>query len=102
KLLPYAAGKKDIGEEKTHLKKHAYSDAYYVAFVIIAFLFAACFFQLFTIQPVFFKTEWHFNEAFIGMLLALNGIIIVVVEMIVVYSIERKKLNTFFIRTGYL
>ncbi|HYK43802.1 MAG TPA: MFS transporter, partial [Parafilimonas sp.] len=102
KLLPYGARKRNIGEEVIHRKKRAYSDAFYVAFVILAFLFASCFFQLFTIQPVFFKTEWHFNEAFIGLLMALNGIIIVVVEMIVVYSIERKKLNTFFIRSGYL
>ena len=33
--------------------------------------------------------------------MALNGIVIVFAEMILVYSIERKKLNTFFIRTGF-
>jgi hypothetical protein len=41
---------------------------------------------MFTVQPVFFKTEWHYNEAFIGFLMALNGIIIVIIEMILVYS----------------
>ena len=57
---------------------------------------------MFTIQPVFFKTEWKFNEIFIGMLMALNGVIIVIAEMIIVYKLERKKLNTFFIRIGFI
>jgi MFS family permease len=33
--------------------------------------------------------------------MALNGIIIVVAEMILIYSIEGKKVNTFFIRIGF-
>jgi predicted MFS family arabinose efflux permease len=101
KLLPYAKSKASILKDKPLIKQHAYGDKFYVAFIIITFFFAACFFQIFTIQPVFFKTQWHYNEAFIGFLMALNGIIIVFSEMILVYSIEGKRLNTFFIRIGF-
>ncbi len=101
KLLPYANSKASILKDKPLQKLHAYNDKFYIAFIIITFFFASCFFQLFTIQPVFFKTQWHYNEAFIGFLMALNGIIIVFSEMILVYSIEGKKLNTYFIRIGF-
>lgn len=102
KLLPYAKSKvPQSGIKDKPIIKRAYTDKFYVAFIIITFFFAACFFQLFTIQPVFFKTKWHFNEAFIGFLMALNGIIIVFTEMILIYSVEGKKINTFFIRIGF-
>jgi predicted MFS family arabinose efflux permease len=100
KLLPYANTKTSVVKEKPAHAQKAYKDKTYIAFIIITFFFAACFFQLFTIQPVFFKTQWHYNESFIGFLMALNGIIITITEMILVYSIEGKKLNTFFIRIG--
>ena len=90
KLLPYANSKASVIKDKPLIKQHAYTDKFYMVFIIITFFFAACFFQLFTIQPVFFKTQWHYNEAFIGFLMALNGIIIVIAEMILVYSIEGK------------
>lgn len=100
KLLPY--GKNNIKHELKTKKKTAYADRYYILFIIITFFFASCFFLLFTIQPVFFKTQWKFNEAFIGMLMALNGIIIVFSEMIIVYKLDKKKLHTFFIRIGFV
>jgi predicted MFS family arabinose efflux permease len=101
KLLPYANSKASIIKDKPSKRQHAYTDKFYIAFIIITFFFASCFFQLFTIQPVFFKTEWHYNEAFIGFLMALNGIVIVFVEMILIYSIEGKRQHTFFIRIGF-
>jgi predicted MFS family arabinose efflux permease len=101
KLLPYANSKASVVKEKPVIKQPAHKDKTYIAFIIITFFFASCFFQLFTIQPVFFKTQWHFNEVFIGFLMALNGVIIVLAEMVLVYSIEGKKMNTFFIRAGF-
>ena len=101
KLLPYANSKDSVIKDRPLQKQPAYTDKFYVAFIIITFFFAACFFQMFTIQPVFFKTEWHYDEIFIGILMALNGLIIVFTEMILVYSIEGKRPNTFFIRIGF-
>ncbi len=100
KLLPY--GKNKHQHHTKTIKKKAYSDYHYMIFIVITFFFASCFFLLFTIQPVFFKTEWKFNEVFIGILMALNGVIIVIAEMVIVYKLERKKLNTYFIRIGFI
>jgi predicted MFS family arabinose efflux permease len=101
KLLPYAHSKAGIIKEKPAKSQRAYKDKFYVAFIVITFFFGACFFQMFTIQPVFFKTEWHYSEVFIGILMALNGVIIVFTEMVLVYKLEGKKQNTFYMRIGF-
>jgi predicted MFS family arabinose efflux permease len=78
KLLPA------VKKAKINLKEHdkpvlasAYHDKLYLAFIILSTLFASCFFQLFTLQPVFFKSEWNLSEQFIGGLMAMNGLLIV-------------------------
>ena len=102
-LLPVVkSGSKKNTHKNITVSQSAYRDKVYIWFIILTVLFAACFFQMFTMQPVFYKTEWHFSEQFIGLLMALNGIIIVVIEMILVYSIEGSKPLTVFIRTGVL
>ena len=101
KLLPYAHSKTSVVKDKPVIKQRAYTDKFYIAFIAITFFFASCFFQWFTVQPVFLKTKWHYNEVFIGILMALNGVVIVLIEMILVYSLEGRKLNTFFIRIGF-
>ncbi|MGC4034678.1 MAG: MFS transporter [Chitinophagaceae bacterium] len=78
----------------------AYRDKTYLLFVSLVTIFACCFFQLFTNMPVYLKKEWHFSEPFIGLLMAINGLIIAAVEMAVVYSLERKGKNVFFITIG--
>src|SRR4051812_12150119 len=87
-LSPVTTGTKHLQEKRTIIKQPAYRDKIYIVFIVLTILFAACFFQVFTILPVFYKTQWHFNEQFIGILMALNGIIIVLIEMILVYSLE--------------
>ncbi len=103
KLLPYVkSGTKYATEKHAPAGRSAYQDKIYVAFIFLTILFAACFFQLFTILPVFYKTQWHLNEQFIGLLMALNGLIIVFIEMVLVYSLEGTKPLTSFIRIGVL
>ncbi|MEI9946577.1 MAG: MFS transporter [Chitinophagaceae bacterium] len=78
----------------------AYKDKTYLVFIIITMLFACCFFQLFTNIPVFFNKELHLSEPYIGLLMALNGVIIALVEMVLIYKLEGKRKNTFFITGG--
>ena len=85
--------------EETEIQS-AYKDKTYIAFVVITMLFACCFFQLFTNLPVYFKKELHFSEPFIGSLMALNGIIIALVEMVVIYNLEGKRKNLVYIKAG--
>lgn len=101
KLLPYIkTGTRHLKEKYKHIVQPAYRDKVYLSFIVLTILFAACFFQLFTMLPVFYKTQWNLNERFIGILMALNGVIIVIIEMILVYSLEGTKPLTTFIRIG--
>jgi predicted MFS family arabinose efflux permease len=103
KLLPA------VKKAKINLKEHdkpvlasAYRDKLYLAFIILSTLFASCFFQLFTLQPVFFKSEWNLSEQFIGGLMAMNGLLIVGVEMLLISRIDGKKPPLFFVGIGIM
>ena len=80
----------------------AYKDKTYLSFAFITMLFACCFFQMFTNLPVYFKKELNFSEPFIGVLMSVNGIIIALVEMVLIYKLEGKRKNIFYITTGVL
>jgi predicted MFS family arabinose efflux permease len=87
---------------KTVIKNSAYKDRTYLSFIFLVFLFAVCFFQLFTTIPVFFKVKFHLSVLFIGMIMALNGLIITVFEMITIFSLEGKRPSLHFISSGVL
>lgn len=98
---------KPVNYKPVHTKQNtappalsAYKDKTYLLFITLTMLFAFCFFQLFTNIPVFFKRELHLSEPYIGLLMAINGIIIASVEMVLIYSLEGKRKNTFFITGG--
>ena len=78
----------------------AYNDRIYLRFMFFVFLVAICFLQLFSMVPVYFKEQIHMNESAIGMVLALNGIIIVFAEMILVYKLEGKRNATYYTSMG--
>jgi len=78
----------------------AYRDKTYLLFIGILVLFAACFFQLFTNFPVFMKKEKGFSEEFIGVLMAINGLTIALVEMVMVYKLETKGRNILYMSIG--
>jgi len=67
-----------------------YRDKFFLWFIIITAIGAFTFMQLFSTLPVFLKEDFHLDEAQIGWLLALNGLLIVVLEMPIVYSLESK------------
>ena len=103
KLLPYVkSGSNHSDTTDAIILKPAYKDKHYLVFIALTILIGYCFFHVFTILSVFYKTEWLLDEQFIGILMALNGVIIVFVEMILVYSLEGTKPLTIFIRAGVL
>jgi predicted MFS family arabinose efflux permease len=83
-----------------HPLRSAYKDRTFLLFIVITMLFASCFFQIFTNLPVFFKTELHFSEPYIGLLMSVNGIIIALIEMVLIYKLEGKRKNTVYITIG--
>lgn len=101
KLLPdVASHSTTVKDKKNDATDSPYKDKVFMRFILLSFFFAVCFLQLFSMQPIFLKDSWHFSEFEIGTLMALNGIIIVVIEMVLIHSIEGKKSALFFIRVG--
>ncbi len=78
----------------------AYSDRPYGIFIVLTILFAMCFFQLFTTLPVYYKEWLHLDEFYIGLLMTLNGLIIAGVEMVIVFKLEGRRENLFYISNG--
>ncbi|GAB3779906.1 MFS transporter [Spirosoma horti] len=68
-----------------------YRDTWFIAFVICSCLYLMAFMQLFSIVPLFFKEVMQMKESTIGSLMALNGLVIVCVEMALVYSLEQQQ-----------
>jgi predicted MFS family arabinose efflux permease len=77
-----------------------YKDKIYLGFLVIALLYATCFFQFFTSIPLFFKTVCHFSEKSIGILYAMNGVIVSVCEMFLINYIKNKWSKLNFIALG--
>lgn len=70
--------------------KPAHADKIFMYFIGLQVLFALCFFQLFTTIPLYFKEGLHINEFWIGVVLAMNGVLIAVLEMVIVFKLEGK------------
>jgi len=83
------ASKQTTGTAPTISKAHA--DSYYLKSLFFVLLISLCFFQLFSIIPVYYKNTVHLSEATIGWVLAVNGLIIAIVEMVLVYHIQNKR-----------
>lgn len=68
----------------------AHADKTFMRFIGLQVLFALCFFQLFTTIPMYFKEGLHINEFWIGVVMAMNGILIAILEMVIVFKLEGK------------
>lgn len=95
--------------ESTSPPLSAYRDKIFLWGMFYIFLVGLCFFQVFSILPVYYKEQLHFNEATIGWTLAMNGLLIAVVEMVLVYKLESRNntvgymmLGAFLIGTSFL
>jgi predicted MFS family arabinose efflux permease len=75
----------------TTIVRRPWQDAIFIRFILVTTLFATCFFLMFRVAPLFFKEVWHMNESLIGLILALNGIIIALFEMVMISKIEKRR-----------
>jgi predicted MFS family arabinose efflux permease len=66
-------------------------DRAFVFFIITTTLFAFCFFQLFTTVPLYFKEGLHLSKPVIGIIMAMNGILIALFEMVIVFRMEGRQ-----------
>lgn len=61
----------------------------YLQFLLASFLLGFCFIQWFQSVPVFIKTEWGYDERYIGIIMALSCVLVTLVEMPLIDSIEK-------------
>lgn len=93
-LLPKVslAQQQNLTRSKKAVEKPApaHADKTFLYFIGLKIFFAICFFQLFTTIPLYFKEGLNINEFWIGIVMAMNGIIIALFEMVIVFKLEGK------------
>jgi predicted MFS family arabinose efflux permease len=80
----------------------AYRDWTYLIFILLVACYGICFFQLFASIPQYFAKVCNYREDVIGLLLALNGFLVVVIEMPLITRISKHKKIFPFIIAGTL
>lgn len=78
-------------QQENDIRSTPYHDREFLKFLLLTFLFATCFFQLFTTIPLFFKEGLHLDEFRIGAVMSVNGILIAAVEMVLVFKLEGRR-----------
>ena len=79
-----------------------YRDKVYLLFIFCTILFASCFFQVFSVLPVFYKKMLGLPEYMIGLLMTLNGLLITFFEMVLVFKMEGRREALYYITWGVL
>jgi predicted MFS family arabinose efflux permease len=101
KFLPRQQKAKEKTEEKKSFETpSAYTDRRYLFFILMVAMYGLCFFQMFTGMPQYFKNDCHYNEDRIGLLMALNGLLVVLIEMPLIFYLEKQKRNFTYILIG--
>ncbi len=74
----------------------AYSDYFYLTFVLGLILFAFVFLQYFSTIPFYYSEDYKLSEKMIGILLGFNGLLIFLIEMPLVHYLEKRNSNTLY------
>lgn len=92
----------DNPNEGTTKQRSPYRDGYFILFAILCSFFAIIFFQLFSTLPLYYRQVYSLPEGKIGLLLGLNGLIVFMLEMIIVYLIGERARKAWLIPGGIL
>ena len=95
-ISPAKSKKKDEAQKEKQKVASPYNDVPFLKGMFYLFLIALSFFQLFSVIPA------YYNEATIGWILAMNGLLIAAIEMVLVYKLEGRKHTLTYLMTGAL
>jgi predicted MFS family arabinose efflux permease len=102
-LGPHAQKVQEEKKVEVHeVQNSAYKDQIFLWGMLYILLIGICFFQLSSILPVYYKERVHLSEAGIGVVLALNGLLIVLFEMVLVYKLEQQQATGIYMVYGSL
>ncbi|MHA6248966.1 MFS transporter [Pontibacter sp. CAU 1760] len=79
-----------------------YRDGYFLLLALFCCSYAVMFFQLFTTMPLYYRQAYSLPESSIGLLMALNGVVVFLLEMIVVYLVGERISKRLLISVGML
>lgn len=77
-----------------------YRDIPFLVFIVFTTLNAIVFMQFLWTVPVFFKDSYHWSEQTIGLVTAVNGLLVFMVEMPLIYGIEGRRSRLHYVRLG--
>lgn len=87
---------------KSKVTKQPYQNKRYLLFLLSTFLMGFAFLQWFHTVSVFIKTEWNFDERYIGILMGVSSLMVTVIEMPLTHWVEKKDKIKSAIRVGLL
>jgi predicted MFS family arabinose efflux permease len=79
-----------------------YADRIFLIFSVLTVLNAIVFMQIIWTVPVYFKEVFHWNESRIGLVAAVNGLIVFLLEMPLIYRMEGRRTPMAYIRGGLI
>ena len=80
----------------------AYRDRTYLVFIFFVWMNAISFFQIFSVIPLYYKESVHLSTAGIGLILSMNGLLIALIEMVLVFRLENKRPDLLYVGYGVL
>lgn len=79
-----------------------WKDRPFLIYSLFCCFFSICFFQILSTLPLFYRKVHHLNEANIGLILASNGVVVFLLEMLLVQIAERRMRSSKVITMGVL
>lgn len=86
--------------KKDQIPTSIFRDRIYLVFLFLTTMIAIIFMQLIFVIPVYLKDILSFSKANVGYLMALNGLLIAVVEMPLVHHCDDRKTNLYWVMVG--
>lgn len=91
-ILPTVSIQQQSSGKQVQVKSQSpYRDKVFLKFMFFQVLFALAFFQIFTTVPLYMKTNLRLDEFWIGAIMAANGLMIAILEMVLVFKLEGRK-----------
>lgn len=89
-------------EESSTVKGSVFKDLYFLKILAFVFFIGVIFVQLYNTFPLFIRTVYGFRENRIGLLIAINTVIIVLFEMLLMDALKKQPLKRIIALGGLL
>lgn len=91
-----------VQDKKTKPIESPYKNRVFMGFIFLTFLNAMVFMQFLWTVPLFFRETYQWPENKIGMVVALNGLLVFLIEMPLIFRIEGRRTVHHIIRWGLI